>query len=255
MTLTLGALICTIAFFAGQLAARKLLRIEGVHRLSAAAEERYFQLPRIRRCAGRIAGPLVVYAGCVGLTLFSMRTRPEMVATLSVEVLPDGPAARAGMQTGDRIVAINGVAVTAWEQVPVMITAAASPVSIAVRRGAENLVLAVTPDEHHKILVKSRQEPRLVPFASALASALAFPIITTKDDIVGAWDRLTDDRTSTLMGPLAILRDIPKSESGSDRVLALLTLLLTVPVAHMWPLGIAFELLLGPRRPRVRRPA
>jgi regulator of sigma E protease len=75
----------------------------------------YFALPVVRRWLWRLAGPVGVYGFSVLLGLAAIVAAGRSVDTATVEVLPNGPAGRAGMLTGDRIVAVNGVAVTAWE--------------------------------------------------------------------------------------------------------------------------------------------
>jgi len=70
------------------------------------------------------------------------RVRPPVVA----EALSGRPAARAGVQAGDRIEAVDGVAVTDFEGLYQAIQAAAAvdpALTLRVRRGAESLDLAV----------------------------------------------------------------------------------------------------------------
>ncbi len=60
---------------------------------------------------------------------------------------PDGPAARAGLKAGDRILSADGVEITAREQFIAYINAHdAKPVVLAIERGAEKKTITVTPE-------------------------------------------------------------------------------------------------------------
>lgn len=61
-------------------------------------------------------------------------------------VVVGAPAAQAGLQAGDRIVAIGGEEVRAWDEVQDRVAPAiAGPLAIAVMRGSERLTFTVTP--------------------------------------------------------------------------------------------------------------
>jgi regulator of sigma E protease len=92
------------------------------------------------------AGPVFnfLFAICVYDIVF-MAGVPVMLATVGA-VQADFPAAAAGLQSGDTIVAIDGRAVETWDD----ITAAVHPkagveLTFTVRRGAEDLRFRITP--------------------------------------------------------------------------------------------------------------
>jgi regulator of sigma E protease len=61
-------------------------------------------------------------------------------------VLPDGAAAKAGLRSNDRIVAIDGQPIAAWHQaVERFRNSPGKPVKVDVQRGAERLSLTLTP--------------------------------------------------------------------------------------------------------------
>lgn len=63
-----------------------------------------------------------------------------------VEVLPDGPAARAGIQVGDRIVAVNGHAVETRSDLQTELLLAKGRLSeVALLRGGTNVTVSVEP--------------------------------------------------------------------------------------------------------------
>ncbi|MEP7044518.1 MAG: RIP metalloprotease RseP [Dokdonella sp.] len=79
----------------------------------------------------------------IGLTPQQWAT-PAVIGT----VQPDGAAARAGLQPGDRVVAIGGDPITDWREVPDAIqkhAKAEQPLAIEVMRGSEKLSLAAQP--------------------------------------------------------------------------------------------------------------
>ncbi|MCX8086419.1 MAG: RIP metalloprotease RseP [Rhodocyclaceae bacterium] len=80
--------------------------------------------------------------GALGLVLM----RPELPAVLGA-VLAGSPAARAGLAPGDRILAIDGEAVTGWSELARRIRAAgARELVLEVLRGEEQFEVAVTPE-------------------------------------------------------------------------------------------------------------
>lgn len=58
----------------------------------------------------------------------------------------DTPAARAGLAEGDRVVAIDGVAISSWEEMAASITkSGGKPLAITVKRGDSLREIAITP--------------------------------------------------------------------------------------------------------------
>ena len=76
-----------------------------------------------------------------------MRLQPPLPPVIG-QVLPGGAAERGGLQANDEIVAINGAAVTRWDQVVATVSGNAGRELVFVaRRGATGTVrIAVTPD-------------------------------------------------------------------------------------------------------------
>jgi len=63
------------------------------------------------------------------------------------EVLPDGAAARAGLRVGDRILSVNGMVMTSWEDFArLMRQNPGKPVTLKIQRGTSEMELQVTPE-------------------------------------------------------------------------------------------------------------
>ena len=76
-------------------------------------------------------------------TLLGQRITDPVIGT----VVENSAAERAGMQTGDLIVAINGDEITSFSQVRRLVTVSAGvPIDFAVERGGVDLTLTATPD-------------------------------------------------------------------------------------------------------------
>jgi regulator of sigma E protease len=64
------------------------------------------------------------------------------------DVLPNGPAAQAGLRSGDRVLQAGGRDVTTWQElVAVIERSPGQPVPLVVERGGERLQLTVTPHD------------------------------------------------------------------------------------------------------------
>ena len=87
----------------------------------------------------------VVLTLVVSTGVFSYYGRSYVPAVID-SVVPGMPAAQAGLQQGDSVVAINGVTVRAWSDMLTTISASAgTPVSFDVQRNGAPLVLTMTP--------------------------------------------------------------------------------------------------------------
>ena len=77
----------------------------------------------------------------LGLALYTPRLRP-----LLAEVLPNGVAAKAGLQAADEITAVNGLPLADWQSLVSQIQSSANrPIALQVRRQQQLLNLTLTP--------------------------------------------------------------------------------------------------------------
>jgi regulator of sigma E protease len=85
------------------------------------------------------------------------------------EVIAGGPAAEAGLRSGDRVVQAGGTAVGSWQEfISVIERSPGAPVPLVVERGTQRLELTVTPED--RVLDSGIRVGRIavaIPFISA----------------------------------------------------------------------------------------
>ena len=110
--------------------------------------EEFFHRPPWQRLLVIAAGPaanfLAAWVLYTGLALFNGQT--YMLPVVG-GVMPESPAATAGLQAGDRILSIDGHDITVWSQVAERIAAAkGEPVRLHYERGNEERSLRLVPE-------------------------------------------------------------------------------------------------------------
>ena len=107
-----------------------------------------FYKPLWQRAIVVAAGPvanfilaIIIFASLY--TLLGQRITDPVIGT----VVENSAAERAGMQTGDLIVALNGDEITSFSQVRRLVTVSAGvPIDFSIERGGVDLTLTATPD-------------------------------------------------------------------------------------------------------------
>lgn len=117
---------------------------------TAADPRGFLAKPRWQRLIVVLAGPVMnMVLAVVLLTGLFMVRYPKLPTVHSPTVgyiLPDGPAAKAGIREGDRIVQIDNVANPDWEDVLMReVSGAKRPMQVAVERNGDRKVFTVTP--------------------------------------------------------------------------------------------------------------
>ncbi len=105
----------------------------------------YKSLPR--KAAIVVAGPMANFLLTIAIFTWSIFTNGLSTTEPIVgDILPDTPAAEAGLQTGDRIVSIDGREVDKFRDIPRMIaTNIGTEVELEILRDGEKGTLAITP--------------------------------------------------------------------------------------------------------------
>jgi regulator of sigma E protease len=184
------------------------------------------------------------------------------------------PAALAGLQPGDRVVAIDGRAVTRWDEVYDGVSVAAGRVvALQVVRGADTLAVSVTPQEEDvvaatgetrrvgRIGVAVRQDVAREPVGLGVALAegwrgtwaMAGNVVTVLGNLVTG-----KVSVSQLGGPLEIARSsVAAARSGAETLWGLIAFLsINLAVLNLLPIPLmdGGQILLQIAETAYRRP-
>lgn len=138
--------------------------------------------PLLYRVAVVLAGPLMNAFLAYVLFFFVFLTgQPTLTARIG-KVLPDMPAAKAGLLENDKVLSVNGTAVATWEEVLKEVRSDKETMMLRVERGADVLDIPVTP-----IKKEARNLSGRVVRTSFLGIAPANEIIKVKTPFSEAW--------------------------------------------------------------------
>jgi regulator of sigma E protease len=138
---------------------------------------------------------------------------PTDPGTTRVEVRDDMPAKQAGMQSGDRVVEVDGVAVDNWKEMAERISPHPNkPLPVVIERDGQRIPLVVTPkaaDDDAKrglIGVEYRIERRPVGAGEAAELAVTQPPKVVRDLVVFFAEWAVGEKEAELGGPVAIVK-------------------------------------------------
>jgi membrane-associated protease RseP (regulator of RpoE activity) len=249
----LGLVLCLGSYFVVRRLARGWLGVRGVRALSARAEESYFHTPAARRLAWRLSGPVAAYALATALAFLMVRANGQPAPSTVLVPIEGGPAEAAGLRSGDRIVAIDGVAPSDWPDVQRLVTAAGPgrPVVLSVVREGATLSLSVTTNATSRIGIGRVPTGVVVPsVGQALRVAAAMPFTTGVNAAMALGRSVSGSEKVELKGPVAIVRELREEPGPASGGMRFGLLLLAYPIAAVWPIAPFVELLLTPRRRR-----
>jgi len=154
------------------------------------------------------AGPGVNYllAFVLIAALYASQGFPDL-STTRIDVIPGGPAAAAGLQTGDQVIAVDGVPVQSFDDLRRELVKPGAPPErrIEVLRGAEGKAVLVRP-VGGTISVRADRVPVRLPLVEAIPRALR-DVWTLNAATLGAlWDVLRGKGGASLAGPVAIVQ-------------------------------------------------
>jgi len=193
----------------------------------------YANKPAWQRFLVIAAGPGVNYlvAFLIIVLLYATQGFPDF-STTQIEVLPGGPAARAGLHTGDRIVSVDGVPINTFDDLLRELHRSGAPEErkIAVDRKGSPLELPVHPENgriqagRDKVLVR-------VPLGDAVPQALSAVWalnVATLQAVISAFR----GHVETLSGPIGIVKqasaEVKRGAGEFANVLASLSVSLAV---------------------------
>ncbi|HEX9603515.1 MAG TPA: M50 family metallopeptidase [Myxococcales bacterium] len=154
------------------------------------------------------AGPGVNYllAFLIIAGLYTTRGFVDL-STTRVQVLPGRPAAAAGLQTGDQVVAIDGAKVSSFAEMMRELRKAGAPAErrFEVQRGADRHALEVRP-ENGVIGVTQDRVLIQVPLAEALPRAARDVWALNAATLQALWDIARGRGGASLAGPVGIVK-------------------------------------------------
>ena len=192
--------------------------------------------------ARAFASIAAIYLGCVLLFALGFASGGRTVIdekSMRVTVM-DGPAYRAGMETGDRIVTVDGEKIEDWDQLRKIVrTHDGETILVEAERGAERKTFRVLVVEA-KIRVGPFVQKDSLSAGEVLGESFAAPISVTRAMIKGF---LVAPKPSELSGPVGITKEVDKAgETGPGTFFKLLAALATYQgvVIGFVLLGVAF---------------
>ena len=167
----------------------------------------YMNKPAWKRFLVIAAGPGVNWLVAFGIIAALYMTHGFVdLSTTRVEVLPSGPAATAGMQTGDQVVAVDSVPIGSFNDLIRELHKPAAPDRrIDVLRAGAPVSLSVRPDGG-RISVKQDRVLLRLPFAQALPRAASDTWAWSGQMLGGLADAIRNRSGASLTGPLGIVR-------------------------------------------------
>jgi len=168
----------------------------------------YVNKPAWRRFLVIAAGPGVNYfVAFLIIALLYLSHGFLDLTTTQIEVIPGGPAAAAGLQSGDKVVAVDGAEVRSFEEMRAQLQSPQAPPvrRIEVLRGGARAAFTVKPDRG-TISVKLDHVLVRLPFAEAVPRALEDVWMLNAQIVSALWDILRFKGGASLAGPVAIVQ-------------------------------------------------
>ena len=215
----------------------------------------------------------VILAVAVSIGVVATYGQP-LVPPVVDSVVAGKPAAAAGVLAGDRVVAIDGTAVTRWEEVVSVISSAAGrAVTLRVARGTDTVPVVVTPAAESvtgpdgaratvgRIGVAVRPGVEREPVDAATAVRLGWTATWgMAGNVVQVLGRLVtgDVSVNQLGGPLEIARSsVAAAQSGAETLWSLIAFLsINLAVLNLLPIPLldGGQILLQVAETAYRRP-
>jgi regulator of sigma E protease len=164
------------------------------------------------------AGPLTNYFFASILIFFGLligghEVPDETSMRVTVEA---GPAMSAGVESNDKITAVNGTAVANWEELRKIIGShAGDPVELTIERGAETLQKTVTPGpkgDKDEGLIHVRMPTHVEPVGVSEAAKISIiaPPVFVYENVLAIGRVLTGKDRLSVSGPVGIAKEAAK---------------------------------------------
>jgi regulator of sigma E protease len=178
-------------------------------------KESYANASLFARVVTIAAGPLTNYFFAsvlifLGLLIGGKEVPDEASMRVVVEA---GPAQVAGIQTGDRVLAVNGEAMHGWDQLRKSVSAhPGEPITVTIERGDRTLFETVTPTprgEKDEGLIHIRMPTHVesVGVAEAAKISVVAPPVFVYENVRAIGRVLTGKEKLQVSGPVGIVRE------------------------------------------------
>ena len=183
------------------------------------------------RIATIVAGPLANYLFASVLMFFGFLLGGNQMVdetSMRVNIAPEGPAAQAGIQKGDRIIAVNGEGIRDWDHLKQIVGAhPGEKVDIEIERGEGRLHVFPTPigdgDTKGKILVGPYTAWQPVTAGQAVVLSVTEPPKVVYNLVTGLARMIAGKEKPELSGPVGIVKETASAaKSGAHVYLKLL---------------------------------
>jgi membrane-associated protease RseP (regulator of RpoE activity) len=166
--------------------------------------------------------------------------------SMRVHVAPDGPAARAGVRDGDRIVSAGGVPIQTWDELKRTVgTNGSEPLTLQIDRGGQAIEITATPDgSPPRLQVAPWSGTESAGVGSAIAEGLVTPAKVVANTLRGLVRMLTASEQPELSGPVGIVRETSATARvGLSTTLKFVALLASYFLIYVVPGSALFEVL------------
>jgi regulator of sigma E protease len=196
-------------------------------------EGSYANASLIGRIVTIIGGSLANYLFASVFFFVALMSDGRLVQPTQFDVIPDRPAAAAGMQNGDKVLEVAGHPVTEWPDMAARISEnPGRTIPIVVDRAGERLTFQVTPANENgqgRIGIDGKAYPATkVPVTASEAAVLSvkMPPKVVETFIVGLVETNTRKSDAKVSGPVGMVKEMAKTaRAGIAELLFILGML------------------------------
>ncbi len=211
------------AYFLGRFTVARASGVRGARAALGLRDEAWEGISLGRRVGTSVGGFVGYYLGVASLVAMGIMISGQTVvdeASMRVTVSEDGPASRAGMRAGDRIISVGSVPTPDWTSLKLEVGKhPGEATAVLVERAGVELPLMVTPDgegmNRGRMKVGPLVERKEVSLGTALGRGLVEPfrVLAAMGKSLGRMFSGTDP--PELSGPVGIVRETSRAANSA----------------------------------------